>query len=61
MALGRRKAQRQDALWIATDAVAKGPGHPFYARLNGIFAEITLARSSMVSGKTLEAGRPSLT
>ena len=39
MALGRRKAKRQDALWIATDAVAKGPGHPFYARLNGIFAE----------------------
>ena len=39
MALGRRKAKRQDALWIATDAVAKGPGHPFYARLNGIFGE----------------------
>ena len=39
MALGRRKSERQDALWIATDEVAKGPGHPFYARLNAIFAE----------------------
>ena len=40
MALGRRKAKRrQDALWTATDAVAKGPGHPLYARLNGTFAE----------------------
>ncbi len=39
MALGRHKSERQEALWIATDEVAKGPGHPFYARLNAIFAE----------------------
>ena len=39
MALGRQKCERQEALWIATDEVAKGPGHPFYARLNAIFAE----------------------
>ena len=39
MALGRRKSERQDALWIVMDEVAKGPGHPFYARLNAIFDE----------------------
>jgi len=39
MALGRHRSERQDALWIATDEVAKGPGHPFYTRLNAIFAE----------------------
>ena len=39
MALGRRRSEQQDALWVATDDIAKGPGHPFYARLNGIFSE----------------------
>ncbi len=39
MALGRQKSERQEALWIATDEIAKGPGHPFYTRLNAIFAE----------------------
>ncbi len=37
MALGRRSSERQDALWIVSDEVTKGPGHPFYARLNAIF------------------------
>jgi len=39
MALGRRRAQRQDGLWIATGEVAAGPGHPFYTRVNEILAE----------------------
>ena len=39
MALGRHRSERQDALWISTDEVANGPGHPFYTRLNAIFAE----------------------
>jgi len=39
MALGRYRSERQDSLWIATASVAKGPGHPFYTRLNAIFAE----------------------
>lgn len=34
MAMGRRKRQRQDELWIATDQLAEAPGHPFYRRLN---------------------------
>jgi len=31
--------ERQDKLWGATGAVAKGPGHPFYAKLNAAMAE----------------------
>ena len=36
---GRQKSERQDALWVATDEIAKGPGHPFYTRLNAMFAK----------------------
>jgi transposase len=39
MALGRREGERQEALWIPTAAVARGPGHPFYERLNELLAE----------------------
>ena len=34
MAMGRRKGQRQDSFWIATDQIVGGPGHPFYRKLN---------------------------
>lgn len=34
MAMGTRKKDRQEALWIATDAIARAPGHAFYDRLN---------------------------
>ena len=30
----RRKRQRQEELWIATDAIVETPGHAFYERLN---------------------------
>ena len=36
MSMGRRKEQRQEALWIASAEVARSPGNPFYERLNGI-------------------------
>lgn len=40
MALGGRDGERQDELWIPTTAaVARGPGHPFYDRLNELLAE----------------------
>jgi transposase len=32
MAMGRRK-KRQGTLWVETDRLARGPGHPFYRRL----------------------------
>jgi transposase len=38
MAMGKRKGERQDPLWIAGQDVVKGPGSPFYARLNMILA-----------------------
>jgi transposase len=39
MGLGRRRSERQDELWVATEKIAKGPGSPFYGRLNAILAE----------------------
>ena len=30
----RRRRQRQEQLWISHNELAKGPGHPFYKRLN---------------------------
>lgn len=38
MALGKRKP-KQDELFIATAELAKGPGHPFYSKLNEVLAE----------------------
>jgi transposase len=38
MAMGKRAAERQGAMWIATAEVAPGPSHPFYEQLNQILA-----------------------
>lgn len=38
MALGKRKPP-QDELFIPTNQLATGPGHPFYAKLNEVLAE----------------------
>ncbi len=37
MAMGRRKT-KQASLWVATGDLPRSPGHPFYARLNGVLA-----------------------
>ncbi|HEX7785514.1 MAG TPA: transposase [Methylomirabilota bacterium] len=39
MAMGKRKRRRQGELWVESSALAKGPGHPFYRRLNQILDE----------------------
>jgi transposase len=39
MAMGKRKRQRQPALWVEAQRLAKGPSHPFYARLNEILGQ----------------------
>ena len=39
MAMGRRQRRRQQELWIAATDVPRGPGHPFYAKLNELLAE----------------------
>ncbi len=36
MAMGRRERERQATMWLATEGLVKGPGHPFYARLNEV-------------------------
>jgi len=44
MALGLRGGERQEELWIPTMAVVRGPGHPFYDRLNELLAEVGFDR-----------------
>lgn len=39
MALGRRKAERQGELWVATCELAGAPRHIFYERLNRLLSE----------------------
>jgi transposase len=38
MALGKRRQEQQEA-WVATSALPKSPGHPFYKKLNQLLAE----------------------
>lgn len=38
MAMGRRRKERQGQLWVEAQRMSKGPGHPFYGRLNQILA-----------------------
>src|ERR1700752_1398297 len=35
----RRRRQRQQQIWIAQEEIAKGPAHPFYARVNELLEE----------------------
>jgi transposase len=39
MALGRRKSERQDDLFITADALPRSPGHVFYQKLNEVLLE----------------------
>ena len=39
MAMGRRKTNRQDALFITADNLPKSQGHPFYQALNRLLAD----------------------
>ena len=34
MAMGKRKRERQPAMWVATTDLSTAPSHPFYTRLN---------------------------
>ena len=36
MAMGKRKAERQEELWLSAGEIARGPGSPFYAKLNEV-------------------------
>lgn len=39
MAMGKRKTERQEELWVATTDLPESPGHPFYRRLNQLLGE----------------------
>ena len=38
MAMGRRRKERQGQLWVEAQRMSKGPGHPFYGRLNQVLS-----------------------
>ncbi|HUQ68345.1 MAG TPA: transposase [Planctomycetaceae bacterium] len=44
MAMGRRKAERQAALFLPAGDLPKSPGHPFYQALNRLLAEADFDR-----------------
>src|SRR3954447_3873967 len=65
MAMGKRRRQTQESLFIATDRLPKAAGHPFYERLNQLLAEVGF--DTWVEGRCREhyaadgsAGRPSI-
>jgi len=63
MAMGKRKQDRQQELWIAATEMPQAPGHPFYRRLNQRLAEHGL--DAFVEGLCQkfyheELGRPSV-
>ena len=62
MALGRRGGERQAELWVPTAAVVRGPGHPFYDKLNELLAEAGFDRWVEERCRTYyaEQGRPSI-
>ena len=39
MTMSRREAEQQAMMWVTRDAIAKGPGHPFYVAVNRLLAE----------------------
>jgi transposase len=44
MAMGKRKQERQEALFVATSGLSRSPGHPFYRKLNELLAEARFDR-----------------
>lgn len=63
MAMGRCKGERQSSLWVETAALAHGPGHPFYGRLNAVLSGAGFDEFvESLCGKFYAArvGRPSL-
>ena len=39
MALGRRKEDRQQEMWVSTTDLPKSVGHAFYVKLNKLLAD----------------------
>ena len=65
MAMGKRRQETQESLFIATDRLPKGAGHPFYERLNQLLAEAGFDswiedRCRQYYAAERSAGRPSI-
>src|SRR2546428_4147908 len=64
MAMGtRRRRQRQERLWISHNELAKGPGHPFYQRVNELLEDAkfdAFAERECAKFYAANNGRPSL-
>ena len=63
MSMKRRSAGQQDTLWIASDAVASSPGHPFYERLERVLRDAgfdEFVESECASYYAEKQGRPSI-
>jgi transposase len=65
MAMGKRRRETQESLFIAADRLPRAAGHPFYERLNQLLAEADF--DSWIEGRCREhyaadgsAGRPSI-
>jgi transposase len=65
MAMGKRRRETQESLFIATDRLPKAAGHPFYERLNQLLAEAGF--DAWIEGRCREhyaadgsSGRPSI-
>jgi transposase len=62
MAMGKREG-RQSGLWLATQDLARSPGHPFYERLNRLLAKYgfdSFVEEQCQSFYAERMGRPSL-
>ena len=60
----RRRRQREEPLWISCQELSKGPGHPFYRRVNELLEEKKFdefAESECAKFYAKKKGRPSLT
>src|SRR5947209_10785269 len=63
MAMGKRKRDRQPAMWVATTDLPTAASHPFYARLNQLLREHGFDDFAEAQGAAFYAdtmGRPSL-
>lgn len=62
MALGKRVGQQQEEIWVPTATLARGPGHPFYRRLNELLAEAGFDRfvEGLCEPHYAKVGRPGI-
>ncbi len=63
MSMSRRRAERQEHLWINAAEIVRSPGHPFYERLNQLLEEHGFDRfveARCVSFYADTRGRPSI-